>query len=232
MAMKCTEVEDCFLDMIFSFKHNLQEKIAMPTSYAEETIIDISLFREPNWDPDCCIYKVPKRLRNVKDAAYTPKLILIGPVHHIREEPENMKIVETLKKRYFNIFFSRTKKIRDDFEKIVEKNKDKIRHCYAEEITLPEGKNFVDMILLDSIFIIELFLRSTEAKEEGKDYILSKPWLKYGIRQDLILLENQRGDPGYPIEEERLIFQNRKEEEKNRVNRHLLQVEIQKGDYC
>nr|XP_023886349.1 UPF0481 protein At3g47200-like [Quercus suber] len=264
----------------------------MPTSYAEETIIDISLFREPNWDPDCCIYKVPKRLRNVKDAAYTPKLILIGPVHHIREEPENMKIVETLKKRYFNIFFSRTKKIRDDFEKIVEKNKDKIRHCYAEEITLPEGKNFVDMILLDSIFIIELFLRSTEAKEEGKDYILSKPWLKYGIRQDLILLENQvpffildelllnfltlackyffnseeildillkkkvkhftdlhryffqppdppNQKPGDPIEHRHsatkldmagLIFQNRKEEEKNRVNRHLLQVEIQKGN--
>nr|XP_023925856.1 UPF0481 protein At3g47200-like [Quercus suber] len=162
----------------------------MPTSYAEETIIDISLFREPNWDPDCCIYKVPKRLRNVKDAAYTPKLILIGPVHHNREEPENMKIMETLKKRYFNIFFSRTKKIRDDFEKIVEKNKDKIRHCYAEEITLPEGKHFVDMILLDSIFIIELFLRS-DAKEEENDYILSKPWLKDGVRQDLILLENQ-----------------------------------------
>ncbi|KAL4599815.1 hypothetical protein ACB092_11G154200 [Castanea dentata] len=166
------------------------EKIAMPASYAEETIIDISPVREPNWDPDCCIYKVPKRLRNVKNAAYTPKLILIGPVHHNREEPEDMKIMETLKKRYFKKFFSRTKKIQEDFEKIVEENKDKIRHCYAEEITLPEGKNFVDMILLDSIFIIELFLRS-EAKEEEKDYILSKPWLKDGIRQDLILLENQ-----------------------------------------
>ncbi|XP_030966926.1 UPF0481 protein At3g47200-like [Quercus lobata] len=267
----------------------------MPTSYAEETILDISLFREPNWDPDCCIYKVPKRLRNVKNAAYTPKLILIGPVHHSREEPEDMKIMETLKKRYFNIFFSRTKKIRDDFEKIVEKNKDKIRRCYAEEITLPEGKNFVDMILLDSIFIIELFLRSTEAKEEGKDYILSKPWLKDGIRQDLILLENQvpffildelyqhfatgyqdsfltlackyffiseekicdekkvkhftdlhryffhppNRKPGDPIEHRHsatkldmagLIFQNRKEKEKKRVNRDLLQVAIQKGN--
>ncbi|KAL4599811.1 hypothetical protein ACB092_11G153800 [Castanea dentata] len=163
----------------------------MPTSYAEETIIDISLFRVPNWDTDCCICKVPKRLRNVKNAAYTPKLILIGPVHHNREEPEDMKIMETLKKRYFNIFFSRTKKIREDFEKIVEKNKDKVGHCFAEEITLPEGKHFVDMILLDSIFIIELFLRSTDDEEEEKDYILSKPWLKDGIRQDLILLENQ-----------------------------------------
>ncbi|KAL0007606.1 hypothetical protein SO802_009108 [Lithocarpus litseifolius] len=157
----------------------------MPTSYAEETILDISLL-EPNWDPNCCIYKVPKRLRNVKNAAYTPKLILLGPVHHNREEPEDTKIMETLKKRYFKKFFSRTKKIQEYFEKIVEKNKDKVRHCYAEEITLPEGKNFVDMILLDSIFIIELFLRSTDAEEEEKDYILSKPWLKDGMRQDLI----------------------------------------------
>ena len=161
----------------------------MPSSYAEESIIDISLFREPNWDPDCCIYKVPKRLRNVKNAAYTPKLIVIGPVHRNGEEPEDMKIMETLKKRYFNKFFSRTKKTKEDFEKIVEKNKDKIRRCYAEEVTLTKEKNFVDMIFLDSIFIIELFLRS-DAKEE-KDYILSKPWLKDGIRQDLILLENQ-----------------------------------------
>ena len=262
----------------------------MPTSYAEESIIDISLL-EPNWDPDCCIYKVPKRLRNVKNAAYTPKLILVGPVHHNRDEPEDMKIMETLKKRYFNKFFSRTKKTQEDFEKIVEKNKDKIRHCYAEEITLPKEKNFVDMIFLDSIFIIELFLRSTEAKEEGKDYILSKPWLKDGIKQDLILLENQvpffildelyqdfatsppyqasfltlackyffnseekicnekkvkhftdlhryffqppNQDPGDPIEHRHsvtkldmagLIFQNRKGEEKNIVNRHLLHV--------
>ncbi|XP_030966706.1 UPF0481 protein At3g47200-like isoform X6 [Quercus lobata] len=212
----------------------------MPTSYAEETIIDISLFREPNWDPDCCIYKVPKRLRNVKNAAYTPKLILIGPVHHNREEPEDMKIMETLKKRYFMKFFSRTKKIQEDFEKIVEEKKDKIRHCYAEEIPLPEGKNFVDMILLDSIFIIELFLRS-DAKEEENDYILSKPWLKDGVRQDLILLENQRyffrppnQKPGDPIEHRHsatklemagLIFQTQKGPEKKRS---LLNVQIQK----
>ncbi|XP_050282428.1 UPF0481 protein At3g47200-like isoform X1 [Quercus robur] len=158
----------------------------------EEIIIDITVqvLQEPMWGSECCIYKVPKRLRKVKEEAYTPKLVSIGPVHCNNDELKDMKIMETLKNRYFKKFFSRTKKIQEDFEKIVEGNKDKIRHCYAEEIPLPEGKNFVDMILLDSIFIIELFLRS-EAKEEENDYILSKPWLKDGVRQDLILLENQ-----------------------------------------
>jgi len=48
------------------------------------------------------------------------------------------------------------------------------------------------MILLDSIFIIELFLRTAARQEyETDDYILSKPWLEEGIKHDLILLENQ-----------------------------------------
>ena len=63
------------------------------------------------------------------------------------------------------------------------------------------------MVLVDSTFIIELFLRNQEnekriqenepllkndaKKEDEEDYILSKPWLEEGIKQDLMLLENQ-----------------------------------------
>ncbi|XP_030963868.1 UPF0481 protein At3g47200-like [Quercus lobata] len=47
------------------------------------------------------------------------------------------------------------------------------------------------MVLLDSTFIIELFLKSYMEEEYENDYILSKPWLKIGISHDLILLENQ-----------------------------------------
>ena len=67
-----------------------------------------------------------------------------------------------------------------------------IRHCYAEEISLPRKEDFVIMILLDSIFIIELFLRTATRQEyETDDYILSKPWLDEGIKHDFILLDNQ-----------------------------------------
>jgi len=31
---------------------------------------------------ECCIYKVPNLLRNVKPEAYTPQLISIGPLHY------------------------------------------------------------------------------------------------------------------------------------------------------
>jgi len=50
----------------------------------------------------------------------------------------------------------------------------------------------VKMILLDTIFIIELFLRNFEREKYQKhDYILSNAWLEFHIKQDLILLENQ-----------------------------------------
>ncbi|XP_030961700.1 UPF0481 protein At3g47200-like [Quercus lobata] len=154
----------------------------------EEIIIDITV-KEPKWGSECCIYKVPKRLRKVKEQAYTPKLVSIGPVHHDNDE---LKDMQKLKKSYFKEFFSRTCKEPKEFASIVKKNIKKIRDCYAVEISLPErDEDLVKMILLDSIFIIELFWRSDAEDRENDDYILSKPWLKDGITQDLILLENQ-----------------------------------------
>nr|XP_023891757.1 UPF0481 protein At3g47200-like [Quercus suber] len=159
--------------------------MAMPICEKNDTIIDV---REPNWDPKCCIYSVPKRLRNVNKKAYTPKLISIGPVHHNNCE---LKDMQELKKEYLEVFFRRTGKSREDFEKIINKNEVDICGCYAKVISLPKEKDFVNMILLDSIFIIELFLRNYEDPKDEKDYILTKPCLKDGIMQDLILLENQ-----------------------------------------
>jgi hypothetical protein len=50
---------------------------------------------------------------------------------------------------------------------------------------------FVEIILVDAIFIIELFLRYSKNPDDKTDYILSKPWLVSNIADDLILLENQ-----------------------------------------
>uniref|UniRef100_A0A2N9H9K3 Uncharacterized protein n=1 Tax=Fagus sylvatica TaxID=28930 RepID=A0A2N9H9K3_FAGSY len=156
-----------------------------------EIIIDITNVKEPaQWRPECCIYKVPKRLREVKKEAYAPKLISIGPVHRHNKEL-NLEEMEMLKLKYFKEFFDRTSKVQKDFANIVEENKGKIRHCYEASIKMPDDKAFKEMILLDSIFIIELFLRTATREEDEKDYILSKPWLEDGIKQDLILLENQ-----------------------------------------
>ncbi|XP_059434374.1 UPF0481 protein At3g47200-like [Corylus avellana] len=168
----------------------------------KELVIDIPYVLEPPAWPQCCIYRVPKKLRKVNQEAYTPKLISIGPLHnYCRQEFREM---EMQKVRYLREFCFRTGRSQDDLASIIEKKEIEIRHCYAETSTL-SSKEFVNMILLDGIFILELFLRTSEKKEHEKkemekkeherkeyeDYILSKPWLRDGIQHDLLLLENQ-----------------------------------------
>ena len=71
-----------------------------------DMIIDLPpLFPEPKpkWTDECCTYRVPQRLRQVKEEAYTPKLISIGPFHHDKEELRDM---EALKLRYYHRILS------------------------------------------------------------------------------------------------------------------------------
>jgi hypothetical protein len=200
--------------------------------------INISLDQPPPEWPECCIYRVPKKLRKIKEEAYTPKLISIGPFHHSGNEFKDM---EKHKVRYFKDFLKRTGKSKEDLLEIIKVDKEKISHCYSEEqlshcysedCILESDDHFVKMILLDGIFIIELFLKDKDSKkiknkkheeekahskrkkaeeeeeeeeevneeakrkrkkgeEEEEDYILRKPWLKSGIENDLMLLENQ-----------------------------------------
>ncbi|KAB1224022.1 hypothetical protein CJ030_MR2G004480 [Morella rubra] len=115
--------------------------------------------------------------------------------------------MENLKVRYFKLYCDRALKGEEDgastakaeekevqlqkrLARIVSENREKIHNCYAERPPLKDGE-FVRMILVDATFIIELFLRAFGDAEDGSDYILSKNWLTQGIKQDLILLENQ-----------------------------------------
>jgi hypothetical protein len=137
-----------------------------------------------NW-PECCIYRVPKELRNVNETAYTPKLVSIGPFHR---NGDGLKDMEMQKLRYFKNFLDRTKKRQEDLLKIIVDDEEKIRHCYSEDFDQLNSKDFVEMILLDAIFIIELFWGD---QNDRNDYIYRKPWLELAIQRDLILLENQ-----------------------------------------
>ncbi|KAL0007596.1 hypothetical protein SO802_009098 [Lithocarpus litseifolius] len=149
----------------------------------EELIIDVPLVMEPGQWPECCIYRVPKNLRQINKEAYSPKLISIGPFHHGKEEVRDM---EKLKVRYLKEFCYRSGKCQKEIARVIEENEVKIRRCY-EEIFDMSSEDFVKMVLLDSTFIIELFLRANDKK----DYMSSKPLLNCHIQADLILLENQ-----------------------------------------
>ena len=125
----------------------------------DDIIVDVplALDLDPDEQPDCCIYRVPEKLHKVNKDAYTPMLISIGPFHH-----QKLKKMEQLKLRYFKEALYRTKKGQKDLAKYIVENEVLIRHCYAEIFHNINIKEFIKMILLDSIFIIEHLLRTKE----------------------------------------------------------------------
>ena len=127
---------------------------------SEELIIDVPQDMEPAQWPECCIYRVPKRLRQINNEAYTPKLMSIGPFHHGKDE---LKEMEMLKVRYFKDFCYRTGKCQKEIARIIEENEQKIRSCYSESFDISR-EDFVKMVLKDSTFITELFLRADKKK--------------------------------------------------------------------
>eukprot|EP00258_Populus_trichocarpa_P010581 XP_002318401.1 UPF0481 protein At3g47200 [Populus trichocarpa] len=151
---------------------------------------------------EMCIYRVPVNIRKVNEDAYTPQLICIGPIHQ-KNENQDMK---ELKRRYFKQFFNRLPVLEwgtalRELVSTIKECEDEIRNCY-EDATFEHCKDqivFLKMILLDAVFIFELFLKTREHKLDNdksqakymNDYIIGKPCVGAAIKRDLILLENQ-----------------------------------------
>jgi hypothetical protein len=136
----------------------------------------------------CSIYRVPDRLRVLKQKAYTPKVFSIGPLRH---GTEALRAMEEHKMRYLRDFIGRTGKTLEFFIDAVREKEAKLRNCYAETIEFTSEK-FVKIILVDAAFILEVLLKSNspELREEN-DRIFNKPWLIQDVWTDMLLLENQ-----------------------------------------
>ncbi|KAK9149691.1 hypothetical protein Scep_008448 [Stephania cephalantha] len=70
---------------------------------------------------------------------------------------------------------------------------EKARECYADDIKL-KSDEFVEMMMLDGCFIVELFLRDcklSELADSQYDPLFDQTYLRNMIREDLVLLENQ-----------------------------------------
>ncbi|WCJ22983.1 hypothetical protein M5689_005036 [Euphorbia peplus] len=175
-----------------------------------ELTIQIPENLETTLNDTICIYTVPPSLRQINPSAYTPQVISIGPIHHGKNSLQKMEIQ---KLRYFKEFCRRKSPMGNEVEtqqfskELLNKiNDEEIRRCYSFDRSTDEGirlcfyndrfdtvesTKLVNLILLDSIFIIELFLRNQKISDYQKDFVMGKPWLRTDVQQDLILLENQ-----------------------------------------
>ncbi|KAK2650757.1 hypothetical protein Ddye_018246 [Dipteronia dyeriana] len=149
--------------------------------------VKIDILDEDWWEPmpGCCIYKVPIDLRKKNEEAYTPQVISIGPLHYGKNELRDM---QKQKKRYKHMFKERKgdEKL-EEMKRYIKSQEINIRNCY-EQPSLLEQYQFVGMILDDTVFIIELFLRHYWNVD---DFLLEKPRYKNTVKRDLQLLENQ-----------------------------------------
>ncbi|XP_028787313.1 UPF0481 protein At3g47200-like [Neltuma alba] len=195
-------------DSMESNDHNNVSVSSSPKYEIGKHVIDIKDEPEDLETTKWNIYRVPSSLRGSwKPEAYTPQLVSIGPLHY--DQKEEFKPMQKQKRRYLDFFWRRAKnnniEAMDNFKRFLEDQVKDIRQCYAEKLCDKiDDEKLVDMMLLDSVFIMELFLRirkqkSGEDRKDDKlidqtypnDIILKQSWLSKSIQRDLLLLENQ-----------------------------------------
>ncbi|XP_040996171.1 UPF0481 protein At3g47200-like [Juglans microcarpa x Juglans regia] len=137
--------------------------------------------------PGYCIYKVSEPIRQSNEQAYTPQVISIGPFH--RNNPK-LQSMEEFKLRYLQSFRDRDKINLEDLVSAIKGAEEGARERYSEPIKLGSD-DFLKMILVDAIFIIEFFRKNWSKIWTKYDRRILTPWLSSRVQMDLILLENQ-----------------------------------------
>ncbi|CAD5329686.1 unnamed protein product [Arabidopsis thaliana] len=134
------------------------------------------------------IYKVPNKLRRLNPDAYTPRLVSFGPFHRGKEALQGM---EEHKYRYLQSFIARTNSSLEYLIRVARTWEQKARSCYAENVKL-SSDDFVEMLVLDGSFLVELLLRSHYPNLRGeKDRMFGKSMMITDVCRDMILIENQ-----------------------------------------
>ncbi|MCL7048461.1 hypothetical protein MKW94_028261 [Papaver nudicaule] len=140
----------------------------------------------------CSIHRVHQKFRKLDEFAYTPEMVSIGPFHHGKD---NLAAMEDHKLRYAKALLSRTitgiNKM-DECVTYMEEIEDVTRKCYSETIKLSSDE-FVEMMVIDGLFMIELFRKNVNevVRIERGDLIFDNTWGLSSLVRDLVLLENQ-----------------------------------------
>ncbi|XP_076955095.1 UPF0481 protein At3g47200-like [Bidens hawaiensis] len=135
------------------------------------------------------IYRVPDRLRSVEPKAYEPNIVSIGPYHH---GAAHLQAMENTKWTFFHGLFNPNKRNRPglDAELNELKQMEPLAHsCYSKDLKI-DNKQFINLMLLDSCFVLKL-LRETREIDFSKKSVPIQRWMLPVLQRDLIMLENQ-----------------------------------------
>ncbi|XP_050221295.1 UPF0481 protein At3g47200-like [Mercurialis annua] len=150
---------------------------------------------------DFSIFRVPDQLRRVNDECYEPQVVSIGPYHRGKSHLQKM---ESYKLQFLKQLLRRRSRNANNNE-VKEEEADQLlqpyvlamgaleksaRKCYEETISL-SSEEFVEMMILDSCFVLEIFRFRIKDFEEEDDPKFANMLYLYSINRDLLLLENQ-----------------------------------------
>ncbi|XP_058204069.1 UPF0481 protein At3g47200-like [Rhododendron vialii] len=139
---------------------------------------------------NCSIFRVPQTLIDINGKAYKPDIVSIGPFHH--GEP-GLQMIQEHKWRFLGDLLNRTRSkglSLEDYLRAVEPLETKARGCYSEAIRFGTDE-FLEMLVLDGCFIVELFRKIGKVIPIEHDDPLISMWNYSFILRDFIRLENQ-----------------------------------------
>nr|VDD03079.1 unnamed protein product [Brassica rapa] len=142
----------------------------------------------------CCIYKVPNKLRRLNPDVYSPRLVSFGPFHRGKDK-EYLQAMEEHKYRYLQSFLPRVTFSLEDLVRVARTWEEDARSCYAEDVKL-NSYEFVKMLVVDGSFLVELILRSRYPHlVTESDRLFGKPWMITDGFFNLLTPYYQQGTP-------------------------------------
>ncbi|KAK1591901.1 hypothetical protein Q3G72_015633 [Acer saccharum] len=145
----------------FRSKQVMANEIADPVVVLVEEKLR-SLSRTPC---EFSIFIVPDQLRKINEKAYEPEILAIGPYHRGKD---HLKAMEQDKIRYLRKLLQRTGESKlSSYVTTMRTLEKRARGCYKESVSL-ESDQFVEMMLLDGCFIVELIhkFKMAELRED------------------------------------------------------------------
>ncbi|GAB2279568.1 hypothetical protein Dimus_014211 [Dionaea muscipula] len=139
------------------------------------------------------IYRVPRSLKDRADQKnYIPQVVSLGPYHHGKE---SLKEMEQHKWRALHNILKRHKQDVTIYLDAMKELEEKARACYEQPVLL-SSEEFVQMMVLDGCFMVELFRCADEGGFESLGYAENDPVYSLRsttifIQRDMIMLENQ-----------------------------------------
>ncbi|OWM67648.1 hypothetical protein CDL15_Pgr024733 [Punica granatum] len=154
----------------------------------------------PPTRPTSYIFRVHHELRTVNKKVYEPVMLSIGPYHYDKRQTD-LQYMEQHKLRYLNGLIKRKEEEKgasrfdqlSEYLGVLEELEDQARGYYADPVAL-EKNDFLEMLLLDGCFIIELFRKAAwnnYRHEREMDPLFKADWVALILGRDLMLLENQ-----------------------------------------